>query len=253
MGLVQISYMKIDDYGPWTLSLGPDREHKLQKLQASIYHFLQSYLTDVGGLVFSHRYDEFIGLTNGVDIEKHEALLEEFANRFPVTISIGIGIGSTTYEALKEAEELLKSLIIEGRRSSISSRRRYGDRLYEYSITLAHIDVANSLETTLKGGSTLYGFGAEMLELYSRLVEETMKHNMLSFYLGGDNFLIVYNGRDADEIKNLIEKPVKELGLSIRCGIGRASTARRAMTLATTALDMIREGRVNGDIHYIEE
>ncbi len=39
--MIQLSILKIDGYGPWTLTLGSDREHELQILQASLYVELQ--------------------------------------------------------------------------------------------------------------------------------------------------------------------------------------------------------------------
>ncbi len=39
--MIQLSILKINDYGPWTLTLGSDREHELQILQASLYVELQ--------------------------------------------------------------------------------------------------------------------------------------------------------------------------------------------------------------------
>ena len=38
--------MKITGYGPWTLTLGSDREHKLQMLQASLYEKIQKLIKD---------------------------------------------------------------------------------------------------------------------------------------------------------------------------------------------------------------
>jgi len=39
--MIQLSILKITEYGPWTLTLGSDREHELQMLQASIYKEVQ--------------------------------------------------------------------------------------------------------------------------------------------------------------------------------------------------------------------
>ena len=35
--MIQITIIKITGYGPWTLTLGSDREHEIQMLQASLY------------------------------------------------------------------------------------------------------------------------------------------------------------------------------------------------------------------------
>ena len=38
--------MKITGYGPWTLTLGSDREHELQMLQASLYQKVQKLFSE---------------------------------------------------------------------------------------------------------------------------------------------------------------------------------------------------------------
>ena len=39
--MIQLTIMKITGYGPWTLTLGFDREHELQMLQSKLYNKLQ--------------------------------------------------------------------------------------------------------------------------------------------------------------------------------------------------------------------
>ena len=38
--MIQLTIMKITGYGPWTLTLGSDREHELQMLQSQLYNKL---------------------------------------------------------------------------------------------------------------------------------------------------------------------------------------------------------------------
>ena len=54
--------MKITGYGPWTLTLGSDREHELQILQASLYQRVQELFSKKNGLVFPNRSDEFFDI-----------------------------------------------------------------------------------------------------------------------------------------------------------------------------------------------
>ena len=63
--------MKITGYGPWTLTLGSDREHELQMLQASLYQQVQNLFSQKNGLVFSNRSDEFFAVTNGITLKDH--------------------------------------------------------------------------------------------------------------------------------------------------------------------------------------
>ena len=50
--MIQITIVKITGYGPWTLTLGSDREHEIQMLQASLYLQIQKLFSDKNGLVF---------------------------------------------------------------------------------------------------------------------------------------------------------------------------------------------------------
>ena len=53
--MIQITIIKITGYGPWTLTLGSDREHEIQMLQASLYLQIQKLFSEKNGLVFSNR------------------------------------------------------------------------------------------------------------------------------------------------------------------------------------------------------
>ena len=69
--MIQLSILKITGYGPWTLTLGSDREHELQMLQASLYKQLQKLFSEKNCLVFLNRADEFFVVSNGVGLEEH--------------------------------------------------------------------------------------------------------------------------------------------------------------------------------------
>ena len=69
--MIQISILKIIGYGPWTLTLGSDREHELQMLQASLYKELQKEFSKRNSLVFLNRADEFFVVSNGLNLEEH--------------------------------------------------------------------------------------------------------------------------------------------------------------------------------------
>jgi len=53
--MIQLSILKISGYGPWTLTLGSDREHELQMLQASLYKQVQKLFSEKNCLVFLNR------------------------------------------------------------------------------------------------------------------------------------------------------------------------------------------------------
>ena len=69
--MIQLSILKITEYGPWTLTLGSDREHELQMLQASLYKEIQKLFSDKNCIVFLNRADEFFVISNGLELEDH--------------------------------------------------------------------------------------------------------------------------------------------------------------------------------------
>ena len=50
--MIQLTIMKITGYGPWTLTLGSDREHELQMLQSQLYNKLQELFSKKTVLFF---------------------------------------------------------------------------------------------------------------------------------------------------------------------------------------------------------
>ena len=69
--MIQLTIIKINDYGPWTLTLGSDREHQLQILQASLYKEVQQLFSEKNCLAFLNIADEFFVLTNGLSLDGH--------------------------------------------------------------------------------------------------------------------------------------------------------------------------------------
>ena len=69
--MIQLSILKITEYGPWTLTLGSDREHELQMLQASLYKQVQKLFSAKNCLVFLNKSDEFFVVSNGLSLEDH--------------------------------------------------------------------------------------------------------------------------------------------------------------------------------------
>jgi len=69
--MIQLSILKITEYGPWTLTLGSDREHELQMLQASFYKQVQQLFSAKNCLVFLNKSDEFFVVSNGLTLDDH--------------------------------------------------------------------------------------------------------------------------------------------------------------------------------------
>ena len=85
--MLQLTIMKITDYGPYTLTLGSDREHILQMLQASLYEKAQKFFSEKDGLVFPNRADEFFAVTNGISLIQHIEIQKKLESSFKIKFS----------------------------------------------------------------------------------------------------------------------------------------------------------------------
>src|SRR5437867_12956353 len=74
---IQITIIKIEGYGPWTLKLGSDREAQLQIFQAKLYCDLQKMFSKRDAIIYFNRFDELIAITNGLSLEDHLSIERE--------------------------------------------------------------------------------------------------------------------------------------------------------------------------------
>ena len=103
--MIQLSILKISGYGPWTLTLGSDREHELQILQASLYKEIQKLFSEKNCLVFLNRSDEFFVVSNGLGLEDHIEIQNNLEESFDIRLTISIGSGKTPFDANLQAYE----------------------------------------------------------------------------------------------------------------------------------------------------
>lgn len=97
---IQITIIKIEGYGPWTLKLGSDREAQLQMFQASFYSDLQNLFNKRNSILYFNRFDELIAITNGLSIDDHLFIEQEINDMYKgIEISMTIGIGETPLDA----------------------------------------------------------------------------------------------------------------------------------------------------------
>ncbi|MDQ4073226.1 MAG: GTP cyclohydrolase IIa [Thermoproteota archaeon] len=254
----QTTVIKLEGYGPWTLQLGSDREHKLQILQSRIYSMLQKLFSDKKGLVFSNRFDEMIAITNQIDcnnhIEIHKQVLEKFKE---VDISMAIGIDNTPIGSNKKAsyvknkkEYLISPFIFSNEKKDASCLR---DSMFnDKNVKILHLDINNSTEITKNLSS--YETTNTIIRLYSEISTIFLKEESLTFYLGGDNFMVIAKKETSSEkVKEIVEEIDKKTGIRLNCGIGFGATSRKAAELATKALDNIRVFRKKGKIINVYE
>ena len=246
--MVQLTIIKITGYGPWTLTLGSDREHQLQMLQASLYKEIQKLFSQKECLVFLNRFDEFFAVTNGLSLQDHVAIQRKLAESFEIQLSMAIGHDNSPFEANLRAYEGRKSKIVLD-----SDHRIFGfvDGKKDHSVKILHMDVDGL--TSVSKIKSPYEVSSMMFTLYSKMSEFFLKKKSLTFFIGGDNFMIISSENGKENAEQFIDLIKKEHGMVLNCGIGTAKTARDAVKLATQSLDKIRELRKTGKKQQILE
>jgi GTP cyclohydrolase IIa len=239
--MIQLSILKINGYGPWTLTLGSDREHELQILQASLYVELQKEFSKKNCLVFLNRADEFFVVSNGLDLEDHIEIQKNLKKKFDVRLSISIGYADSPFGANQKAYDGKKN------RLSLSEEHNiFGivNNEPEKEVTIMHFDVED-LSSRRKTLSP-FEISSIIFSLYVKMSKFFIEKNSLTFFMGGDNFMVVSSNDGKKNAKDFIEMIKKEDGILLNCGIGTGKTSREAVSLATKSLDTIREIRDSG-------
>jgi GTP cyclohydrolase IIa len=246
--MIQLTIIRIEGYGQWTLTLGSDREAQLQMLQARIYHDVQRLFSERESIVFFNRFDEYFAITNGLGVDDHLHIQHELTKLYDnMLMSMTIGAGKTAFEANLNAYRTRK----EGRMLDGNSRI-FGSVQPQADVAqIMHIDI----DSSAKVGNWLspYELTALVMKIYSRLAEEFLKHDSLAFFLGGDNVMVISNGMSKEQADIVLKKVTAGNDIKLNCGIGIGKTGRRAAEAATKALDTIRDLREEGKIQTIYE
>ena len=239
--MIQLSILKITEYGPWTLTLGSDREHELQMLQASLYKHVQELFSAKNCLVFLNKSDEFFVVSNGLSLEDHIEIQKSLKKSFEVSLTISIGYGESPFDANLKAYDGKQNSVILNEEHSI-----YGfiDNSLEFNVSIMHLDV-DDLKSQRKDNSP-YEISLKVFELYSKIGRYFIEKNSLSFFLGGDNYMVIASNDAKNSVQNFIDIIKNDDQISLNCGIGNAQTSRDAAKLATKSLDTIREIRDSG-------
>ncbi|HEU0144684.1 MAG TPA: GTP cyclohydrolase IIa, partial [Nitrososphaera sp.] len=140
--MIQLTIIRIEGYGQWTLTLGSDREAQLQMLQAKIYHDVQRLFSERDSIVFFNRFDEYFAITNGLDADDHLHIQRELTKLYDnMLMSMTIGAGKTAFEANLNAYRTRK----EGRRMLDGNARIFGNVHPQADIAqIMHIDIDSS-------------------------------------------------------------------------------------------------------------
>lgn len=246
---VQLTVLKISGYGPWTLRLGSDREHRLQMLQASLYRDVQELFSGAGCLAFLNRADEFFVVSNGLGLGGHLDIHRELERRSPeVRLAASIGAGDDPFGANLSAH-----------RARVSGRALCADPLVhgelpggadgEPAVTVLHIDVENLTASAERASP--YEVSASIASLHSRMADFFAANRALAFFMGGDNFMVVCGGAGAGgagpaALAGEFAEAARGMGIVVNCGVGTGRTGREAARRATASLDEIRRIRGSG-------
>ena len=239
--MIQLSILKISEYGPWTLTLGSDREHELQMLQASLYKEVQKLFSDKNCLVFLNRADEFFVVSNGLELEDHIQIQKTLENAFDIRLTISIGYADSPFDANLKAYEGKKNEIILNKEHNIFG---FVNGKTDPQVSIMHLDV-DDLSSRRKTDSP-YEISSIIFELYSKMSKFFLEKKSLTFFMGGDNFMVVASKDGKNSVQNFIDMIKSQDDVSLNCGIGNAHTSREAVKLATKSLDTIREIRDSG-------
>src|SRR5919198_4233834 len=246
--MIQLTIIRIEGYGQWTVTLGSDRETQLQMLQARIYHDVQRLFSERDSIVFFNRFDEYFAITNGLGTDDHRDIQHELTKLYDnMSMSMAIGAGKTAFEANLNAYRERK----ESSRKLDSDARIFGRGRHADVAQIMHIDI----DSSAKVGNWLSPFEVTVfvMKIYSRLAEEFLKYNSLAFFLGGDNVMVISNGMAKEQADKVIKNVTAGIDVKLNCGIGIGKTGRRAAEAATKALDIIRDLRKEGKIQTIYE
>ena len=248
---IQLTIIKIEDYGPWTITLGTDREAELQMLQANFYCDLQRLFSAKDCLVYSNRFDEYFAITNGLSVADHLVIESELADLYKkLKLSMAIGIGVTPFQANLDAydsRKMGKAITKRARifaTAAVPSSISNSIPIVNGIVQIMHIDMNNSADMFSK--LSPYEITSLVIKIYFRLSEEFLKKESLTFFVGGDNFMVVSNAATKQDAEESIKKVTQGTNVKLNCGIGIGRTGRKAANAATKALDTIRNLRHDG-------
>lgn len=251
--MIQITLIQIDNYGPWTVTPRPRAESDLQTLQSELFADVERMFASNKGLVFFNRFDNMLAISNGVDKEAHIQIQRSVRNRYPFTISMGVGSGENAYIAQEKASKALQKAggaQCEDRKEILAI-----DSLVEKEdsfVQIAHIDI-NGVTKNLTDIVPEYDTSIAVICTQYHLMMKLKEYGALLFFIGGDNYMSPCNNVSEDDIKKIIDDIYKEVGISLKAGIGRATNANRCANLADVALERIRSGEIEEPILILDK
>lgn len=246
--MIQITLIQIDNYGPWTVTPGPRFEPDLQTLQSRLYGDLEREFGSHDAIVFFNRFDNLIAVSNGMDYEDHKRIQESIRNRYPITISMGVGCAETAYEA----QEIATKMIQEGGGAQSSQRCEVLniDSLADEEnslVQIAHIDI-NDITNTLTDVENAYDTSLKVYKVLYELMLELKNEGALCFFIGGDNYMAPSNNVNMDTLRKVLKKVDEKTDVKLKAGVGLAKTPGKAADLADIGLEDIRADKTDDSV-----
>ena len=234
--MVQLTILTIDEYGPWTHTLGNDREHKLQMYQASLYETIQNMFSVKGGLAFSNRFDEFFIITDGIGYYDHIEIETKLKEMYPFKISMSIANSKYPFVANRRAH--LTKLKTGYDKPVVASFNKENSN---EKVHLIHLDIEGI--TKIRQTSTPYDISLLIQATHHVISVYCYENQLLGFFMGGDNFVIISDENTKEHSEEIAKRIKQNIHVDVNCGIGEEYTARIAMAMATKNLDEIRRIR----------
>ncbi len=229
---MKIGVLELIGYREWTEELGSDREWIIQTIQSGIYKFLQEELSKANGFVLPLRYDYYVLILNGVNDNNVIEIITKLAEISPVPLRLAVACGESPYEAQSKATSMLRKC------NDIICLDNCNNEYESCKIAVAHFDI-NSFTKKIESAS-VYDTFIEIEELCIDLSLKMKNLGGITQYLGGDNIVAFLSPSKINDLKEMVLRD------DLKVGIGVSHVTRKAMELASKALDQIRSMRRNG-------
>ncbi|MGC9209119.1 MAG: GTP cyclohydrolase IIa [Nitrososphaeria archaeon] len=223
---MRVIVLELCDYEGWILSLGSDREWKVQVMQHRLYSELQRAVSEHGGFLVPLTFHNMLIIANGMDSRANSAIFEILRSASPVPFKAADGTGNTILTAARNAHHKLKRM--SAGETDLSSNNDSSN------VVAAHFDLNSYLEKLRNG--PLDQVIEQINALISHVNEISKTVQGVSAYLGGDNVALFTDESSLSLLENIKHDQVK-------VGIGVARTARESLRLAAEGLSFIRRNR----------
>lgn len=213
----------------------------LQSLQARLYADFAEFVGERDGYAFFERFDNMFAVTNGIDGRDHARFQERVRNRYPVTVSVGVGAEPTPVGALGAASHRLQAAgsAQDPDRTEILAADAAGGPARD--LTVGHFDVVDATGTYTDRRNAADATLAMRRATVALATFLQAEHDAVARFVGGDNVVAVCPPLETDAFDAARDHVRESAGVDLQVGVGRGTTARAAGHRAKLALEQCRE------------